>query len=218
MTSFDPSLYLVLGQNDVLSGVSLQECVRAAVQGGVSMIQLREKHCSTKEYIDRAISLKRILSRYNIPLIINDRLDVVLASGADGLHLGQSDTPYRIARQLLGSKAIIGLSVETMDNVQEAENFDVDYLAISPVFETATKLDVKEPWGLNGVRLLREKSRHLLIGIGGINARNCAAVMQAGAHGVAVVSAICYAKDPCFAAQELKKMVTKHAYDYSGCR
>lgn len=219
MKDFDPSLYLVLGQNDILSGVPLQECVRAAVQGGVSMVQLREKKCSTREFIEKAGSLKKMLALYNIPLIINDRLDVALAVGADGLHIGQNDIPYKTARRLLGPDAIIGLSIETFEDAEEAKDFDVDYLGVSPVFATATKFDIKEPWGLEGLKMLREQTNQRLIGIGGINARNCHEVMMAGADGVAVVSAICYAKNPCFAAQELKKIVTSsYNYDYQACR
>lgn len=219
MKEFDLSLYLVLGQNDILSGITLQECVRAAVQGGVTMVQLREKKCSTREFIEKAQRLKNILSVYKVPLIINDRLDVALAVQADGLHIGQSDLPYSMARRLLGPDAIIGLSVETLEDAEEAKDYDVDYIAASPVFATATKLDIKEPWGLSGLKILRERTHHRIVGIGGINARNCQKVIAAGAEGVAVVSAICYAKDTCFAAQELKKLVTSsHYYDYQGCR
>lgn len=218
MRDLDLSLYLVLGQNNVLSGSPLAECARAAVQGGVTLVQLREKHCSTREYIQKAQTLKKMLSLYRIPLIINDRVDVALAAGADGVHIGQADIPYQTARQMLGPDAIIGLSVETLEDAALAEKLDVDYLGVSPIFATTTKQDVKEPWGLEGLSLLRQKSHHRLVGIGGINARNCQDVMEAGADGVAVVSAICYARDPYTAAQELKKLVTPYIHDYQGCR
>ena len=143
------------------------------------------------------------MSPFDIPLIINDRLDVALAVGAHGVHVGQNDMPYAIARKLMGPKAIIGVSVETWDDVEVAEELDCDYIGVSPVFETPTKTDTKGAWGLDGLKKIREYSRHKLVAIGGINERNAAEVVAAGADSIAVVSALCSAENPCEAARGL---------------
>ncbi len=187
-------------------GRPLREVVEEAVRGGVSSVQLREKKISTRDFVDEAKAIKEILSPFGVPLIINDRLDVVLAVGAEGVHVGQSDMPYAIARKLMGPEAIIGLSVETWDDVEEAQGLDCDYLGVSPVFDTPTKTDTKRAWGLEGLKKIREYSRHTLVAIGGINESNAAQVVAAGAHSIAVVSAICCAEDPCEAARRLAGM------------
>ncbi|MEM7802664.1 MAG: thiamine phosphate synthase [Chloroflexota bacterium] len=181
----------------------LLEVVAAAVRGGVSIVQLREKGLATRPFVEAARALKELLAPHNIPLIINDRIDVALAVNADGVHIGQADMPYPIARRLMGPGAMIGLSVETLAEVEEAERYDVDYLGVSPIFETPTKVDTKGSWGLDGLAAVRAKSRYPLVGIGGINAANIAAVMAAGADSAAVVSAICAAPDPEQAARHL---------------
>jgi thiamine-phosphate pyrophosphorylase len=142
-----------------------------------------------------------------VPLIINDRIDVALACGANGVHIGQEDMPYEIARKLMGDEAIIGLSVENWEDVEAAQKLDVDYIGISPVFATPTKTDTKEPWGLEGLKKIKSFSRHPLVAIGGINEVNARAVVSAGADCLAVVSAICAAEDPTAATIQLKKMI-----------
>lgn len=194
-------LHLVTDRSLTL-GRSLIDIIRAAVAGGVSVVQLREKSCSTHDFIELARSAAKEL-RGRVPLIINDRIDVALAVGADGVHIGQSDMPYGMARELLGPQALIGLSVETPEQAKEAESLNVDYLGLSPVFATATKSDIAPPLGLAGVRRIRSESRHRLVAIGGINHENALDVVSAGADGLAVVSAICSAKDPQEAAQVL---------------
>ena len=173
------------------------------------MVQLREKEASTKEFIDLAIRLKEILKPYNVPLIINDRVDVALAADADGVHVGQSDMPYEIARKLLGPDKIIGLSVENMDEVLEANELDVDYIGISPVYATQTKTDTAVPFGLEGLREAVRISLHPTVAIGGMNMRTAAEVMQTGCDGIAVVSAISSAEDVTEASKELKEIVVK---------
>ena len=133
-------LYLVTDRN-LSQGRSLEEVVSEAVIGGVTIVQLREKEATTGEFIELAIRLKEILKSYNVPLIINDRVDVALAVDAAGVHIGQSDMPYALARKLLGSDKIIGLSVENMDDLLKANELDVDYIGISPVYGTPTKTD-----------------------------------------------------------------------------
>jgi thiamine-phosphate pyrophosphorylase len=201
---FDLSLYLVTDRSLSL-GRDMEWIVEEAVKGGVTMVQLREKDCSTREFIELAIRLKQKLAPYNVPLIINDRADVALAADADGLHIGQSDMEYSMARQLLGTDKIIGLSVENMDQVYESNDSDVDYIGISPVFSTTTKTDTAPPFGLEGIRDVMAISNHPVVAIGGINLANAREIMEAGAHGIAVVSAICSAERPKEAAFELKQ-------------
>ena len=199
-------LYLVTDR-DLSLGRSLEEVVSEAVAGGATIVQLREKDASTGEFVELAFRLKEILRPYNVPLIINDRVDVALAVDAEGLHIGQSDMPYEIARKLLGPDKIIGLSVECMDDILEANKLDVDYIGISPVYGTPTKTDTAEPFGLEGLRKAVEISAHPTVAIGGMNASTIADVMAAGTDGVAVVSAICSAESPRLAAMGLMEII-----------
>ncbi|MEE9910329.1 MAG: thiamine phosphate synthase [Deltaproteobacteria bacterium] len=185
----------------------LQEVVLQAVQGGAAYVQLREKELSTRAFVEEAIAIRKLLVPFRVPLIINDRIDVALASSADGVHIGQEDMPYETARKLVGKKAIIGLSVETWEDVEASEKLDVDYIGISPVFATPTKTDTKEPWGLEGLKKIKNFSRHPLVAIGGIHAANARAVVEAGADCLAIVSAICSAPDPAQATHEILNLL-----------
>ena len=203
-------LYLVTDRYLSL-GRSLEEVVSEAVAGGVTIVQLRVKDASTGEFVELAFRLKDILRPYNVPLIINDRVDVALAVDAEGLHIGQSDMPYEIARKLLGPNKIIGLSVECMDDILEANKLDVDYVGISPVYGTPTKTDTAEPFSLEGLRKAVELSVHPTVAIGGMNTSTIGDVMAAGADGVAVVSAICSVESPRLAAKELSGIISTAA-------
>ncbi len=203
------SLYLVTDRQ-LSKGRGLEEVVGSAVKGGVTMVQLREKEASTREFIEIARRLKTLLSACGVPLIINDRIDVALAAEADGVHIGQSDMPYADARRLLGPEKIIGLSVETMDEVVSANALDVDYVGISPVFTTPTKTDTFRPFGIEGLREAVRLSTHPTVAIGGINLSTAAEVLAAGADGLAVVSAICSADSPEKAAQKLTEIIRQH--------
>ena len=145
----DLSLYLVTDRPLSL-GRDIAWIVSEAVKGGATFVQLREKDCNTREFVELAVRLKKELAPLGVPLIINDRIDVALASDADGVHIGQSDMPYAMARELMGPNKIIGLSVENMSQVEEANELDVDYIGISPVFSTETKLDTSKPFGVSG--------------------------------------------------------------------
>ncbi len=202
-------VYLVT-DSALSQGRPLTEVVKAAVEGGVSCVQLREKTMSTRDFLDLALAVKQVLRPYNVPLIINDRLDVALACGADGVHLGQSDLPVAHARQLLPAHVFIGWSVESMRDVERALHVPVDYLGVSPVFATPTKTDTQAPWGLDGLRRIRPMTSLPLVAIGGIHAGNALPVLQAGAQGLAVVSAICSADDPRQAAAQLKTICLAH--------
>jgi thiamine-phosphate pyrophosphorylase len=195
-------IYLVTDQK-ACQGKSLESIVLDAIKAGISCVQLREKDTSTRLFLKKALGLKSILKWAKIPLIINDRVDIALAAKADGVHLGQSDMPYEYARRLMGPGAVIGLSVETWEDVQKAQDLDVDYLGVSPVFSTPTKTDTKTPWGLEGLEKIRNYSCHPLVAIGGLDASNAQKVIKAGANAIAVVSAICSANDSFDATKQL---------------
>ena len=204
--NFDLSLYLVTDR-PLAQGRDMAWIVREAVAGGVTMVQLREKDCPTGEFITLARELKMVLQPLGIPLIINDRVDVALAIDADGVHIGQSDMPYEVARALLGKNKIIGLSVETMDEVIATNALDVDYIGISPVYATPTKTDTLQPFGLEGIEEVMRISRHRCVAIGGMNRDTIGEVIRRGVEGVAVVSAIVSADSPREASKELAKII-----------
>ena len=200
-------LYLVTDQQ-ALRGRSLTDVVMQAVQGGVTCVQLREKAANTRDFVALACALHALLKPYDLPLVINDRIDVALACNAQGVHLGQSDMPPALARQLLPPAVFIGLSVESLEDVRRAAQEPVDYLGVSPVFATPTKTDTAPPWGLAGLRQVRTMTSLPLVAIGGIDLHNAKAVLDAGAHGLAVVSALCSADDPRAAAECFKDLFT----------
>lgn len=191
-------LYLVTDR--VLSlGRPLLDIVSAAVQDGVTMVQLREKECDTREFIELGRAVHAITAASGIPLIINDRADVALVIDAEGLHIGQHDMTYADARRLLGPKAIIGLSVENDEQALECLSFsELDYIGASPVFSTPTKTDTAPALGLDGIRRLRNivGADLPMVAIGGIHQTNIQDIIHAGSDGVAVVSAICSAPSP----------------------
>ena len=201
-------LYLVTDR-ELSLGRSLEEVVTEAVKGGVTVVQLREKDASTGEFIELARRLMKLLKPLDIPLIINDRVDVALAVDADGVHIGQSDMSYEDARRLLGPDKIIGLSVENFKDIEAANALDVDYIGISPVYGTPTKTDTAEPFGLEGLRKAVQMSVHPTVAIGGMNASTIGEVMAAGTDGVAVVSAICSAENIRKATSDLRAIVEK---------
>ena len=205
---FDLSLYLVTDR-PLSGGRDMAWIVREAAAGGVTMVQIREKECSTSKFITLARELKTALQPLGIPLIINDRIDVALAVDADGVHIGQSDMPYTMARQLLGPDKIIGLSVETLDEVIAANALDVDYIGISPVYATPTKTDTLTPFGLEGVAEVLRLTRHRCVAIGGMNRDTIGEVIARGVEGVAVVSAIVAADSPREASEELAAIIRK---------
>jgi thiamine-phosphate pyrophosphorylase len=202
----DWSLYLVTDRA-LAKGRPISWIVEQAVLGGVTVVQLREKDCSAREFVQTAGEVKELLDRHGVPLIINDRVEVALAVQAAGVHIGQKDMPCADVRRLVGRKMLLGLSVETTAQAEEAEDLDVDYLGVSPIFATPTKPDLQTAWGLDGLKRLRARSRHKLIAIGGISDSNAADVIRAGADGIAVVSAICAADYPRAAAARLRAII-----------
>lgn len=196
-------LYLVTDRG--LSTIPFYEMIKKAVKGGVTVVQLREKRLSTRKFIEEALEVKKILN--DIPLIINDRVDIALAARADGVHLGNEDMPVDIAKRILGKDFIIGASAGSVEEAIEKERMGADYIAVSPVFSTPTKPDAGPPLGLEGIREMRKIVKVPLIGIGGINRENVIDVIRSGAEGVAVVSAIVSSEDPEKSAKELRELV-----------
>ncbi len=194
----DPSTWEVYLVTDrMLSrGRPTREIVEAAVRGGVSAVQLREKDLDTRSFLEEGRAILDLLKHAGVPLIINDRIDIALALDAEGVHLGQSDMPADIARKILGSDRIIGLSVEEPGHITSGEATYADYLGISPVFLTPTKTDLEKAWGLEGLRKARSLTGLPLVAIGSVKQENAREVIEAGAHCVAVVTAITAADNP----------------------
>lgn len=206
LSNIDYSLYLVTDRG-LAGGRSTLEIVTAAVNGGASIVQLREKQCPTLEFIEQALSVKAFLKTRNIPLIINDRVDVAQAVKADGVHLGQTDMPLETARGILGDTMLIGISAECLADAIAAEKGGANYLGVSPIYATPTKTDTAPALGLEGLREIRRAVKLPLVGIGGLKRDNTAAVIRNGADGVAVVSAIVAADDPEAATRELLQVI-----------
>jgi thiamine-phosphate pyrophosphorylase len=180
------------------------ETVMAAVDGGVTVVQLRDKTASDAMLVPLALRLKTYLAPRGIPLIINDRIDVALASGADGLHVGQGDMDVGEARRRLPADALLGLSIETLDQMTGVDPSVVDYIGAGPIFATTTKPDHAPPIGLDGLSGIVAVSPVPVVAIGGLDARHVSAVRATGAAGLAVVSAICAAPDVTAAAKAFR--------------
>jgi thiamine-phosphate pyrophosphorylase len=196
--NIDYSLYLVTDRA-LSKGRATLEIVKAAVEGGVTCVQLREKESSTREFIEQALAVKDFLQDRGVPLAV----------AADGVHLGQTDMPLKAAQKILGDSMIIGISAESLEDAVEAERGGADYLGVSPIYATPTKTDTAPPLGLEGLRAIREAVKLPLVGIGGLNRDNAAEVIRSGGDGVAVVSAIVAARDPAVAARTLKQIIDK---------
>ncbi len=196
-------VYLVTDRGLSL-GRPIEDVVECALHGGASIVQLREKDCSSLEFYELALKLKEVLRGTGVPLIINDRLDIALAVDADGLHIGQSDLPYPVARRLLGKDKIIGLSTDNYEELLAANDFDVDYVAFQ-AFSTTTKLDAAEGLGTEGLRKAVSLSHHPLVAIGGIHLSNAEDVAASGVDGLAVVSEIMSAENPELATENLRR-------------
>ncbi|CAK6712037.1 Thiamine-phosphate synthase [Vibrio harveyi] len=194
-------LYLVTDDQQDLA--TLKRVVRKAVEGGVTMVQVREKHGDVRAFIERAQAVKDILKDTDVPLIVNDRVDVALAVDADGVHLGQSDMPAIIARELIGPNKILGLSIENEEQLAEADSLPIDYIGLSAIFATPTKTNTKKHWGIDGLKMALETTSLPIVAIGGINENNIPQLSATGVHGLALISAICHADDPKTASEYL---------------
>jgi thiamine-phosphate diphosphorylase len=204
----DYSLYLVTDRKLSL-GRSNLEVIEAALDGGVTIVQLREKELGTQEFYLEAKKIRELLKNRQISLIINDRIDIAMAVEADGVHIGQNDMPLNLARKLLGPDKIIGVSVFTVDEACEAEAGGADYLGLSPIFVTSTKPELNRQIGIEGIRPIRRVVKIPLVGIGAMNATNAFDAVRAGLDGVAVVSGIVSQKDITAAARAIKAEVLR---------
>jgi thiamine-phosphate pyrophosphorylase len=199
---FDPSLYLVTDPTQG-GGRPLGEIVARAVAGGVTLVQLRDKQADGRALLEQARALIALLAPAGVPLIVNDRVDVALAAGAAGCHVGQSDLPAAAARALLGPDALLGLSLDGVGQVRDVDAAVVDYVAHGPFAATATKADAGDAVGAEGLARVRALTGLPLVAIGGVGAGNLRAAVRAGADGIAVVSAIMAAAEPQAAARAL---------------
>lgn len=205
MKSFDTSLYLVTDRSGI-GDCEFESKIRSAVEGGCTMVQLREKNVNSYLIYQRALSIKKITDEYHIPLIINDRLDIMLAVGADGVHLGQQDIPVKIARKLIGKDKIIGVSAHCIEEAEKAERDGADYLGVGAIFPTTTKKNIIIT-PVNVLREIKETVSVPVVAIGGINQNNINTLKGSHVDGVAVISAIMKSKDPKSSAVALKASV-----------
>ena len=203
MKLFDTSLYFITDSNYATEDELLYK-TEEAICGGVSIVQLREKECSTREYICLAEKMHRVTQKYNVPLIIDDRVDVAMASGAEGVHLGQSDMPVCMARKILGNEKIIGATAKTVEQAIEAYSMGADYLGVGAIYPTTTKVKTV----ITSVEMLDRICKGVPIpvnAIGGLNKDNIDVLKGVSIAGICVVSAIMRAKNPRIATEELLK-------------
>jgi thiamine-phosphate pyrophosphorylase len=204
--SFALDLYLVTDRA-MCAALGIERVVAEAVAGGVTMVQLRDDATPASDLVDLARRLVAMLAPAAVPLVVNNRLDVALAAGAHGLHVGPGDTPPEEARRRLGPGPILGLSITDPTQIAAVDPRVVDYLGVGPVFATSTKPDAAPAMGLAGLAAARAATPLPIVAIGGIDEANAAAVVRAGADGLAVVSALCAAPDPRAAAQRLGRTI-----------
>ncbi|APH13255.1 thiamine-phosphate diphosphorylase [Clostridium sporogenes] len=195
-------LYLITDRR-FLRGRQLKKVVEDAILGGVTIVQVREKDVSTREFYNIAKEVKEVTDHYKVPIIINDRLDIAQAIDAHGVHLGQKDMHLNIARKILGKDKIIGISVGNVKEALEAENNGADYLGIGTIFPTGSKKDVKEIIGIDGLSKIKNKISIPSVAIGGINKANFRDVLNTGIEGISVISAILDEDDIKLAANNL---------------
>lgn len=199
----DYSLYLVTDRR-FLKDRTLKSAVEDSIKGGVTIVQVREKDVTTREFYKVALEVKEITDKYNVPLIINDRIDIAQAIDADGVHLGQDDMPIKLARKILGKNKIIGISVGNVDEAKEAEKDGADYVGIGAIFFTGSKKDIDTPIGTSGLKEVVESINIPSVAIGGVNKENLSEVIKTGTNGAAVISAILGKENIEQAAKELK--------------
>ncbi len=209
--SVDLRLYALVDPEHA-GGREPPELARLVAQGGATLVQLRDKRSDTRVMVERARAIKAALAPFGVPLLINDRVDVALASGADGVHVGQTDMAVEDARRLLGRDAIVGLSIKTVAQAEAAPIDLLDYVGVGGVFATSSKDNPNPPIGTGGLAriaaVFRRRAPHFPIcGIAGIDASNAADTIAAGADGIAVISALSLERDPQAAAQKLRGIV-----------
>lgn len=203
--NIDYTLYLVTDRR-LMSTATIEESIDLAIAGGASVVQLREKDCSSREFYELALRVKKITAPKNVPLIINDRIDICLAADADGVHLGQSDIPCKEARKILGTDKIIGISAALPEEAVQAQSDGADYLGVGAMFPTGTKTNTR-PVTPEIIKQIRAAVTIPFVVIGGINPDNIGALSGLGINGAAVVSAVIAQKDITEAARKMRKAV-----------
>ena len=208
----DYTLYLVTDRS-VMSAKSLEQAVEQAIQGGCTVVQLREKHASSREFFETAQRVKQITDSYHIPLIINDRTDICLAVNAAGIHVGQQDLPAKVVRSIVGSDKIIGVSAATLSEAMQAEQDGADYLGVGAMFATSTKTNTR-PVTVEQLSQIKQSVQIPVVAIGGIQSSNAATLTKTGIDGIAVVSAILAQENITHAAEQLKTCFTGAEYEF----
>lgn len=208
----DYTLYLVTDRS-VMSAKSLEQAVEQAIQGGCTVVQLREKHASSREFFETAQRVKQITDSYHIPLIINDRTDICLAVNAAGIHVGQQDLPAKVVRSIVGSDKIIGVSAATLSEAMQAEQDGADYLGVGAMFATSTKTNTR-PVTVEQLAQIKQSVQIPVVAIGGIQSSNAATLTDTGIDGIAVVSAILAQENITHAAEQLKTCFTGAEYEF----
>ena len=181
-------LYLVT-DSDILKGRDFYYCIEEALKGGVTMLQLREKNASGKEFLEKALRLRELTNKYNVKFIINDRVDIAMICKADGVHVGQSDIPANSVRELIGNNKIIGVSARTIEEARVAKENGADYLGVGAMFNTTTKLDAKSV-SIDELKEIKRATDLPIVTIGGLTLNNIEKLKECNIDGFAVVSAI----------------------------
>ena len=200
----DYSLYLCTDRR-LMTSPTIEASAESALRGGTTVIQLREKDCSSREFYELGLRVKKITDAYHAPLIINDRVDIALAVGAAGVHVGQGDLPCKVVREMVGPDMIVGVSAATLDEAVQAEEDGADYLGVGAMYATATKTDTR-PVSMEELLKIRAAVKIPIVVIGGINKQTLGNFKGTGVNGLAVVSAIVAQPDPEAAARELLRM------------
>jgi len=198
----------LVADSDTAGERNILSIIEEATDEGVTLVQLRGKKLRTREFLELALKASGFLGAKNIPLIINDRIDIALSCNAAGVHLGQQDLPLLYARKILGENKLIGITINTAKEAMAAEERGADYLGVGPVFFTTTKKELKPLLGLEGLRAIKEKVKIPILAIGGINPDNAGDVIATGVEGIAVVSAIQAAEDVRKATRELVEAIS----------
>ncbi|MGN2368505.1 thiamine phosphate synthase [Clostridium cagae] len=203
----DYSIYLVTDR-DLMSTNTLEEAVEKSILGGTTLVQLREKECSSHDFYETALNVKKITQKYNIPLIINDRVDIVLAVDADGIHIGQSDLPATVVRNIIGEDKILGVSAGNLDEALKAQKDGADYIGVGAMYSTGTKKDATSTT-MNELREIMKKVSIPVVVIGGINKERIKDFNGINIDGLAIVSAIIAQENIEKSTRELKEEFDK---------
>ncbi|MBU3205079.1 thiamine phosphate synthase [Clostridium algidicarnis] len=204
-TNIDYKLYLVTDR-DLLKNTDLYTAVEEAIKGGVTLVQLREKDITTLDFYNTALNIKKVTDKYDIPLIINDRMDIALAVNASGVHIGQKDMPCTIARKILGNDKILGVSATTLSQAIKAEKEGADYIGVGAIFNTSTKQDAK-PVSIDTLKEIKETLSIPVVAIGGITSKNIHLLDSSNIDGIAVISDILGKEDIRLASEDLNSLI-----------